>query len=245
MQLHWLRGSRVIRAVTTRLDRAVQVGHRVIGHCYDPCVLTREDAPGSDRNGDTAAGLGPRQLVLRTVRRCGLLTPDGHALLDRSGLPLAVYGRRPARTRSTALEAAVAELLAERLLEPAVGSRDTTGRPHFPARPGERTIPLIGYRPALIRVIQPWGATGPVTGRMRGVQYVPGHLRRLLPERSASEAQRTAFGSTAADSARRTAGNCPRATPSSPSTPVAAESSAEPAYPANTTLPQSCWRRTN
>ncbi len=193
VQLHWLRGSRVIRAVTTRLDRAVQIGHRVIGHCYDPCVLTREGAPGSDRNGDTAAGLGPRQLVLRTVRRCGLLTPDGHALLDRSGLPLAVYGRRPARIRSTALEAAVAELLAERLLEPAVGSRDTTGRPHFPARPGERTIPLIGYRPALIRVIRPWGATGPATGRMRGVQYVPGHLRRLLPERSASEAQRTAF----------------------------------------------------
>ncbi|MER0483328.1 hypothetical protein ABR737_34185 [Streptomyces sp. Edi2] len=193
LQLHWPRGGRVIRVVTTRLEQPMQVGRRVIGHCYDPCVLTREDAPGSDRSGDTAAGLGPRQLVMRTVRRCGLLTLEGHALLDRCGLPLAVYGRRPARTQSAVLEAAVAELLNERLLEPAVGSRDSTGQPHFPARPGERTIPLIGYRPARIRVIRPWGATGPETGRMRGVQHVPGHLRRLLPGRSPSEVQRTAF----------------------------------------------------
>ncbi|MEU5015171.1 hypothetical protein AB0G35_33840 [Streptomyces sp. NPDC021749] len=193
LQLHWDRGGRVIRVATTRLDQPVQVGGRVIGHCYDPCVLTREDAPGSDRHGDTAAGLGPRQLVMRTVRRCGLLTLDGHALLDRSGLPLAVYGRPPARSQSAALEAAVAELLAERLLEPAVGSRDATGQPHFPERSGERTIPLIGYRPARIRIPRPWGGMGPMSEPMRGVQYVPGHLRRLLPGCSPSETQRAAF----------------------------------------------------
>ncbi|GAA2266610.1 hypothetical protein GCM10010232_68740 [Streptomyces amakusaensis] len=193
LQLHWPRGGRVIRAATIRLDRPVRVGDREIGHRYDPCVLTREDAPGSGRHGDTAAGLGPRALVLRTVRRCGLLTVDGHALLDRTGLPLAVYGRQPARTRSTALEAAVTELLAERLLEPAVGSRDLTGRPHFPARPGERTIPLIGYRPARIRLPRPWGGAGPAAEPLRDVRYVPGHLRRLLPGCSPSDTQRTAF----------------------------------------------------
>ncbi|MET7765534.1 hypothetical protein ABZS71_27250 [Streptomyces sp. NPDC005393] len=186
-------GGTVIRMTTTRLDEHVQVGDRVIGHCFDPCVLTREDAPGSDRHGDTAVGLGPRQLVMRTVRRCGLLTLDGHALLDRSGLPYAAYGRLPSRAQTVALESAVAELLAERLLEPALGSRDVWGRPHFPERDGEPTIPLIGYRPARRRVIRPWGGTEPGGEGLRAIQFVPGHLRRLLPGCSPSEAQRAAF----------------------------------------------------
>ncbi|AXI81605.1 hypothetical protein C7M71_023020 [Peterkaempfera bronchialis] len=193
LELRWLSGGTVIHVATARLDEPVQVGDRVIGHCFDPSVLTREDAPGSDRHGDTAAGLGPRKLVMRTVRRCGLLTLDGHALLDRSGLPRAVYGRRPVRSQAAALESAVVELLAERLLEPAFGSRDAWGQPHFPARSGETTIPLIGYRPARQRVIRPWGGTGLDDGRLRGVQFVPGHLRRLLPGCSPSEVQRAAF----------------------------------------------------
>ncbi|WP_236041638.1 hypothetical protein [Streptomyces sp. Y2F8-2] len=193
LELRWLRGGLVVRAATIRLEEPVQVGDRVIGHCFDPRVLTREDAPGSDRHGDTAVGLGPRQLVMRTVRRCGLLTLDGHALLDRSVLPSAVYGRRPARSQAAALESAVVELLAERLLEPAFGSRDPWGQPHFPARAGEPTIPLIGYCPAQRRVIRPWGGTEPGGGGLRGVQFVPGHLRRLRPGCSPSEAQRAAF----------------------------------------------------
>ncbi|MEU0270856.1 hypothetical protein [Streptomyces sp. NPDC006307] len=193
LELRWLRGARVIRVATTGTGEPVQVGDRVIGHCYDPRVLTREDAPGSDRFGDTAVGLAPRQLVMRTVRRCGLLTLDGHALLDRSVLPSAAYGRRPARSQAAALEAAVAELLAERTLEPALGSRDVWGQPHFPARGGEPTIPLIGFRPARPRVIRPWGGTVPGGGGLLGVQLVPGHLRRLRPGCSPSEAQRAAF----------------------------------------------------
>ncbi|MEV5985486.1 hypothetical protein AB0L85_10730 [Streptomyces sp. NPDC052051] len=194
LELRWPRGGVVIRAATARLKEPVRVGDRVVGHCFDPRVLTREDAPGSDRHRDTAAGLGPRQLVMRTVRRCGLLTLDGHALLDRSALPGAVYGRRPARSQTAALEAAVAELLAERHLEPALGSRDAWGQPHFPARDAEPTIPLIGYRPAGCRVIRPWGGTEPPSGAgLRGVQFVPGHLRRLQPGRMPSEVQRAAF----------------------------------------------------
>ncbi|WP_258193746.1 hypothetical protein [Streptomyces sp. MA5143a] len=183
-----------LRLATTRLEERVQVGDRETGHCYDPRVLTREDAPGSDRHGDSAVGLGPRQLVMRTVRRCGLLTPDGHALIDRSVLPSAVYGRRPARSQADALEAAVAELLAERLLEPALGSRDLWGQPHFPARDREPTIPLIGYRPTR-RLIRPWGDTDT---QLDGVglltaQFVSGHLRRLRPGCSPSDVQRAAF----------------------------------------------------
>ncbi|WP_309144161.1 hypothetical protein [Streptomyces sp. BR123] len=193
LELRWFRGGTVIRVATARLPEPVQVGGRVVGHCFDPRVLTREDAPGSDRHGDTAAGLGPRQLVLRTVRRCGLLTLDGHALLDRSALPLAAYGREPARSQAAALESAVLELLAERLLEPALGSRDAWGQPHFPVRGGEPTIALIGFRPTRPRVIRPWGGTEPDGGGLLGIRFVPGHLRRLVPGRSPSDVQRAAF----------------------------------------------------
>ncbi|MFI1309957.1 hypothetical protein ACH4TS_07320 [Streptomyces albidoflavus] len=193
LQVHWSRGSRLLRAVTTPLDQPVLFGDRTIGHCYDPRVLTREDAPGSDRDGDTAVGLTPRQLVLRTVRRCGLLTSDGHALLDRSVLPVAAYGRRPAPARVADLEAAVETLLAERHLERATGSRDLMGQPHFPGRPDEPEIRLIGYCPVEARVPRPWGGGDPGGEGLRGVQYVPGHLRRLLPGYAPSEAQRAAF----------------------------------------------------
>lgn len=195
LELRRSHGGSVIRVMTTRLKEQVQVGDRETGHCYDPRVLTREDAPGSDRRGDSAVGLGPRQLVMRTVRRCGLLTVDGHALMDRSVLPSAVYGRRPARSQAAALEAAVAELLAERLLERALGSRDAWGQPHFPARDREPAIPLIGYRPVRRRVIRPWGGTGTEPGGtgLPTAQLVSGHLRRLRPGCSPSEGQRAAF----------------------------------------------------
>ncbi|CAM5674093.1 hypothetical protein SHIRM173S_12237 [Streptomyces hirsutus] len=84
------------------------------------------------------------------------------------------------------------ELLTEGRLEPATGSRDAAGRPRFPARPGERRIPLIGYRPVRVRITRPWGLTDPAAEPMR-MQYVPGHLRRLHPKSSPSEAQRVAF----------------------------------------------------
>ncbi|MGW0120185.1 hypothetical protein [Streptomyces sp. NPDC003327] len=193
LELRWLRGDTVIRAATTPLTEPMHVGDREIEHCYDPRVLTRDDAPGSDRHGDSAAGLGPRQLVMRTVRRCGLLTLDGHALLDRSVLPRAVYGREPARSQAATLETAVAELLAERLLEPALGSRDAWGQPHHPARDGQPTIPLIGYRPLTRRVIRPWGGADPDGAGLLPLQFVAGHLRRLRPGCSPSEAQRAAF----------------------------------------------------
>lgn len=193
LDLRLPRGGVVVQLATTELDEPVRFGDRVTGHCFDPRVVTREDVPGSDRGGDTAVGLGPRALVLRTVRRCGLLTLDGHALQDRAALPRAAYGRRPARAQVAALMAAVVELFAERVLEPAVGSRDVWGQPHFPPRAGQPTIPLIAYRPARQRVIRPWGGTDASGGKPRTLHFVPGHLRRLRPGCSPSDVQRAAF----------------------------------------------------
>lgn len=193
LELRRLRDDMVMRLSTMRLKGRVQVGDRETEHYYDPRVLTREDVPGSSRHGDSSVGLGPRQLVMRTVRRCGLLTLDGHALMDRSALPNAVYGRRPARSQSAALDSAIAELLAERLLEPVLGSQDAWGQPHFPPRDGQRTIPLIGYRPVRRRVIRPWGGGEPAGERLHSAQFVAGHLRRLRPGCLPSDVQRAAF----------------------------------------------------
>ncbi|MFJ3662609.1 hypothetical protein ACIPPM_19360 [Streptomyces sp. NPDC090119] len=192
IEVHRRLGDATIRMTTTLLRERVLIGDRETGHCYDPRVLTREDVPGSNRHGDSADGLGPRQLVMRTVRRCGLLTPDGHALMDRAALPTAAYGHRPARAQTASLESAVMELFAQRVLEPALGSRDAQGRPHHPARDGQPVIALIGYRPLERRVIRPWGGTDE-SGALLGVQFVPGHLRRLRPGCFPSEVQRAAF----------------------------------------------------
>lgn len=186
-----LRGA-TIRMTTRLLGERVLIGERETGHRYDPRVLTREDVPGSDRHGDSAAGLGPRHLVMRTVRRCGLLTPDGHALMDRVALPTAAYGQLPVGAETASLESAVVELLEERVLEPALGSRDALGQPHHPACDGQPVIALIGYRPLERRVIRPWSGAEE-GGALLGVQFVPGHLRRLRPGCSPSEVQRQAF----------------------------------------------------
>ncbi|WP_406002415.1 hypothetical protein [Streptomyces sp. NBC_00829] len=197
LHLQWPRGGRVIRATTTLLETPVAVGERTIEHQYDVGILTREDAPGSTRTSDSAAGLNPSQLVMRTVRRCGLLTPDGHALLDRSALPTATYGEAPVIEQVAALEEAVEALVAVGRLYMATGSRCVDGRPHYPGRPDEPEISLIGYTPDPVPVprspsgqsdFEQTGQTVPVV-----LHSVPGHLRRLLPDHSPSAAQRAAF----------------------------------------------------
>ncbi|MFI6698065.1 hypothetical protein ACIBJC_03675 [Streptomyces sp. NPDC050509] len=202
LRLRLPRGGRVIHATTMPLDTPVSVEGRVIGHVYDPSVLTREDAPGSSRTRDSAAGLDTDGLVMRAVRRCGFLAPDGHALLDRAVLPSTVYGAeyrrgRPATCPRDTLEAAVERHFASGSLYPALGSRDRDGHPHHPGRPGERVIPLVGYTPDPIALPRPAGEPeGP--GRSRPMEsvalhHVPGHVRRLLPGSSPSEGQRVAF----------------------------------------------------
>ncbi|MEV5170247.1 hypothetical protein AB0L10_03940 [Streptomyces flaveolus] len=99
LELRRLRGDTVIRPATTRLTERFRVGDRETGHCYDPRVLTREDVPGSSRHGDSAVGLGPRQQVMRTVRRCGLITQGGASSARRAGALGGMADRHSARGR--------------------------------------------------------------------------------------------------------------------------------------------------
>ncbi|MFF0298658.1 hypothetical protein ACFYSX_34440 [Kitasatospora sp. NPDC004622] len=194
--LQWPRGGQVIRATTVPLETPVTVDGLTIGHHYSKEVLTREHAPGSTRESDSPAALDERGLVMRAVRRCGLLTVDGHALLDRSVLPTVVYGTRPASHQVIALEAAVEELLAVGRLYSATGSRDENGCPHHPARAGQQPIPLIGYNPNPVPA--PRASASPVAPDQNWPgpatpHQVHGFLRRLRPGSSPSEAQRAAY----------------------------------------------------
>ncbi|MEW1603049.1 hypothetical protein [Streptomyces sp. NPDC093808] len=195
LQLHvqWPRGGTVLRLYTVELEEPVDVDGRLITHRYDPSVLTREDAPGSSRDGDSSTGLDARRLVLRAVRRFGRLTPDGHALLDRTRLPRAIYDTQPAPHQITALEQAVAECLAEHLLYTDTGSRGADGEPHYPARDGEPTIPLIGYAPSPV-VMPRAGSSSGTPPQVTGVEhFVHGFLRRLPAGCEPTDAQRTAY----------------------------------------------------
>ncbi|MFD7904616.1 hypothetical protein ACFV4G_20490 [Kitasatospora sp. NPDC059747] len=194
--LQWPRGGRVIRATTMLLETPVMVDGVEIRHRYAKEILTRENVPGNTRDADSPAGLGERDLVMRAVRRCGLLTVDGHAVLDRSALPVAVYGQPPGVRQTAALQTAVDELISVARLYAASGSRDADGRPHYPAHPDEPPIPLIGYAPVVI----PRQRAAPATaGSGDGWRSTPkphqvhGFLRRLTPGTTPSEAQRAAY----------------------------------------------------
>ncbi|WP_392973118.1 hypothetical protein [Streptomyces sp. LN245] len=189
----WPRGGTVFRLSTFELEEPVDVDGQLITHQYDPQVLTRDGAPGSSRDGDSSAGLDTQRLVLRAVRRFGRLTPDGHALLDRTALPRGVYDTTPAPHQVSVLEQAVDELIAERHLYTAIGSRGAGGEPHHPARDGEPHIPLVGYEPNPVVVPRP-GSGGGGFPQGTGIEYfVHGFLRRLPVDSTPTDAQRAAY----------------------------------------------------
>ncbi|MGV9559399.1 hypothetical protein [Streptomyces sp. NPDC003522] len=193
LRVQWPRGGTVLRLSTLELEEPVDIDGQLLTHQYDPQVLTRDGAPGSGRGGDSSVGLDLRRLVLRAVRRFGRLTPDGHALLDRAALPRAIYDTAPAPRQVSALEQAVDELLTERQLYAATGSRGANGEPHHPACDGEPPIPLVGYAPAPAAVPRP-GAGAEGSRQVTGVEYfVHGFLRRLPAGSTPTDAQRAAY----------------------------------------------------
>ncbi|MEU5163759.1 hypothetical protein AB0G74_29670 [Streptomyces sp. NPDC020875] len=223
----WIRGSTRLTMRTTLLDTPVTVDGGILRHRYDPRVLTRygpyDPRPGP-RPRPGRAEPGPPELVLRAVRRCGLLTEDGHALLDRAALPRAVHlleldtapgpgpgGRRTGGDRrggpitAAELDHAAGELIGNGLLYAAVGSRGADGDPHYPARPSEPPIPLVGYdpdpRPVTGPGAEPAGSaegdeTAATTGAGTGAatpHLVNAFVRRLPRGSAPSTRQREAY----------------------------------------------------
>lgn len=192
--VQWPRGGRVFTVATLELETPVEVDGDLITHAYDSQVLLRDGAPGSTRDGDRASGLSPHDLVLRAVRRCGHLTVDGHALLDRDVLPHAVHGPDVTPTQLEILARATDELVAQRRLYAATGSRDPYGVPRHPAHPGWPRIPLIGYDPAPVPKPGARRPGGPIARPGANVEYhVAGFIRRLPAGSEPSAEQRAAY----------------------------------------------------
>ncbi|MEU3599086.1 hypothetical protein ABZ714_10195 [Streptomyces sp. NPDC006798] len=213
----WIRGSTRLTMRTTLLETPVTVDGMILRHRYDPRVLTRygpyDPRPGP-RSCPGRAEPGPPVLVLRAVRRCGLLTEDGHALLDRAALPRAVHlleldtapdpgpggrrtggDRRGGRITAAELDRAAGELIGNGFLYAAVGSRGADGDPYYPARPSEPPIPLVGYDPDPRPVTAPGAesAEGDETAAPTGTGAATPHLVsafvRRLPRGSAPSAR--------------------------------------------------------
>ncbi|WP_326807182.1 hypothetical protein OHB04_08330 [Streptomyces sp. NBC_01775] len=194
LHVQWPRGGGVVRVSTIELETPVEIDGTLVAYRYDPRVLIREGAPGSGREGDHASGLSAQDIVLRTVRRCGHLTTDGHALLDRDFLPQAVYGAEARRSQYELLQLATDELVAQRRLYEADGSRDPYGVPHHPARPGWPRIRLIGYDPAPMPVPRSRPQGSQDTRRRPAVEYaVAGFIRKLPPGRKPTPGQQAAY----------------------------------------------------
>ncbi len=184
----WGRGAGVVRATTTLLECPVTVDGRVIEHRYDPRILTRDDAPGQPRRGGapgtgTATGtLSLAQRILRSVRRMGLLDPDGRAVLARAHLPAAVYGATDGASAAE-LDVAVDELLTADRLRLDVGSVDPRRRLRYPAEPGASTVPVVVYEPRPVagppRAVAARQPAGALDVRFLRTHAVAGHLRRI------------------------------------------------------------------
>lgn len=179
----WRRHSRTVRAMTTLLDEPVLVDGEMIEHRFDPRVLTREacEAPSRDRGVGTESEPSQSQLVLRAVRRLGLLDADGRAVLARSHLHRAVYGVDG--EVSPLLDDAISELVRVGKLHQDVASIDGVRQLTHPAMSGLPTVPVLVYEPLLVPVA---GSLTPrVPGRTRlEPRYVrrspvSGHLRRI------------------------------------------------------------------
>lgn len=180
----WRRHGWTVRATTTLLDEPVSVGDDVFEHRFSLPVHTRDAFSGArpSRTPETAGPtLTSARLVLKAVRRLGLLSPDGCAVLAGSHLTRAVYGRDGQPGGQTALDKAVAELVADGLLREDVGGIDAQRRLTYPAAPTEPTIPVLVYEPTVTSA-----AAGPVRRKQNGIDQryvrhtaIHGHLRKI------------------------------------------------------------------
>jgi hypothetical protein len=150
----WPRGGSVVRATSTLLDAPVTVDGFEIEHRYDASILTRDTAPGAPQRTEASAGgstpaagtLTLAERILRAVRRLGLLSHDGTAVLARTHLAPAVYGAETPGS-DTALDEAVGQLIDSAALNADVAGVRPGGQLEYPAASGSATTPVLVYTP--------------------------------------------------------------------------------------------------
>ncbi|MGD6741863.1 hypothetical protein ACOKM3_08495 [Streptomyces sp. BH106] len=169
---------RQLRLSYTPLDTPVVFGGTVVRYVHDPRIMTRELA-AFDARVDRV-----EELVLITLRELGYLDEKGRALLPRPALVRNTVERaQPERPPRKKIDGAIERLLSRGLLSWHEGSVNRAGMLHYPARRGERTVPLLCYAPALraadredLRHAEPEVAYSLAAHRVAGHLMRIGHL---------------------------------------------------------------------
>ncbi|WP_426496893.1 hypothetical protein [Streptomyces sp. D54] len=169
---------RQLRLSYTPLDTPVVFGDTVVRYVHDPRIMTRELA-AFDARVDRV-----EELVLITLRELGYLDEQGRALLPRQALVRNTVERaQPERPPRKKIDGAIERLLSRGLLAWQGGSVNRAGMLHYPARNGERTVPLLCYAPVLreadredLRHAEPEAAYSLAAHRVTGHLMRIGHL---------------------------------------------------------------------
>ena len=177
-----------LRFAYTPLDEPVVFGGTVVRYAYDPRVMTR-DLAAFDARVDRV-----EELVLITLRELGYLDETGRALLPQEALIWNTVERgRSERPSTGKIRRAIERLLSRRILTWAQGSFNRAGMLHYPARHGEKEVPLLCYAPVL-RVAEREDLQDVVADPAYGASAhrVAGHLMRIghLGKEASAEAKR-------------------------------------------------------
>lgn len=177
-----------LRFAYTPLDEPVVFGGTVVRYAYDPRAMTR-DLAAFDARVDRV-----EELVLITLRELGYLDETGRALLPQEALVWNTVERgRSERPSTGKIRRAIERLLSRRILTWAQGSLNRAGMLHYPARHGEKEVPLLCYAPAL-RVAEREDLQDVVADPAYGASAhrVAGHLMRIghLGKEASAEAKR-------------------------------------------------------
>lgn len=184
----WRPGERMIKASSELLPHPERVDDLIYQHRYDIRVVTRENAPGVDQDGQ-GHDLSDAAWVMRTLRVLGHLSADGSAILAEDALvdnclELGLPQKRVARVPLT-----VERLVKERRIGRVWGSLDGSGQPSHPPRIGETRVQLLRYVPRLERLISPPVQRGGAPSHAKD-HLVSGFVRRLPAGQQASDEQR-------------------------------------------------------
>jgi hypothetical protein len=185
----WPRSTPLLTAHTTLLNTPELVDGVEFLHQYDPQVVTRENAPGSDQNLDVP-DLSDSSWVLRTLRVLGYLSADGSVTLAEAALARNCERLGFATERLSRLPAVVEQLVRAGRIQRVRGGLDKEDRPRCPARAGDFPAELLRYRPevqaldASVRQEVQNGRNGSPSAHR-----VSGFVRRLPPGSQASAEQ--------------------------------------------------------
>ncbi|WP_446215539.1 hypothetical protein [Micromonospora sp. IBHARD004] len=182
-------GTMLLTASTTLLPTPERFDDLELRHRYDPQVVTRENAPGSDQDREVP-DLSDVSWVLRALRTLGYLSVDGTATLAEEALVRNCLRLGMPRSRADRIGRAVEQLLRSGRIERVSGSLDQHGRPWHPARAGQLPAELLRYVP-VVEAIDPSLRRGAEEAGLaqRSGHWVNGFVRRLPPGAQASADQ--------------------------------------------------------